>query len=65
MMDRPRPVGLSAVSRAGACGIIETSSGELDAVEDEIRKMRDLTDRPLASTSAGRLSYTMRQSPSS
>jgi len=36
----------SAVSRAGACGIIETSSGELDAVKDEIRKMRDLTDRP-------------------
>jgi enoyl-[acyl-carrier protein] reductase II len=36
----------SAVSRAGACGIIETSSGELDAVKDEIRLMRDLTDRP-------------------
>lgn len=36
----------SAVSRAGACGIIETSSGELDAVKDEIRMMRDLTDRP-------------------
>jgi len=36
----------SAVSRAGACGIIETSSGELDAVKDEIRKMRELTDRP-------------------
>ena len=36
----------SAVSMAGACGIIETSSGELDAVKDEIRKMRDLTDRP-------------------
>ena len=27
-------------------GIIETSSGELDAVKDEIRKMRDLTDKP-------------------
>lgn len=27
-------------------GIIETSSGELDAVRDEIRKMRDLTDKP-------------------
>ena len=26
--------------------IIETSSGELDAVKDEIRKIRDLTDRP-------------------
>ena len=36
----------SAVSRCGACGIIETSSGELDTVKDEIRKMRDLTDRP-------------------
>ena len=36
----------SAVSATGACGIIETSSGELDAVKDEIRKMRDLTDRP-------------------
>src|SRR5918994_4183299 len=36
----------SAVSRCGACGIIETSSGELDNVKDEIRKMRDLTDRP-------------------
>jgi enoyl-[acyl-carrier protein] reductase II len=36
----------SAVSAAGACGIIETSSGELDAVKDEIRAMRDLTDRP-------------------
>ncbi|MFP5487872.1 MAG: NAD(P)H-dependent flavin oxidoreductase, partial [Acidimicrobiia bacterium] len=33
----------SAVSNAGAMGIIETSSGELDAVKDEIRKMRDLT----------------------
>jgi enoyl-[acyl-carrier protein] reductase II len=36
----------SAVSNAGAMGIIETSSGELDVVRDEIRKMRDLTDRP-------------------
>jgi len=34
----------SAVSNAGGMGIIETSSGELDAVKDEIRKMRDLTD---------------------
>ena len=31
----------SAVSNAGGLGIIETSSGELDAVRDEIRKMRD------------------------
>src|SRR5262250_1951400 len=36
----------SAVSNAGAMGIIETSSGELDAVRDEIRKMRVLTDKP-------------------
>lgn len=36
----------SAVSNAGALGIIETSSGELDAVKDEIRKMHDLTDKP-------------------
>ena len=36
----------SAVSNAGGMGIIETSSGELDAVRDEIRKMRDLTDTP-------------------
>jgi len=36
----------SAVSAAGACGVIETSSGELDAVKDEIRKMRDLSDKP-------------------
>jgi enoyl-[acyl-carrier protein] reductase II len=36
----------SAVSNAGGMGIIETSSGELDVVRDEIRKMRDLTDKP-------------------
>ena len=36
----------SAVSNAGGLGIIETSSGELDAIRDEIRKMRDLTDKP-------------------
>ncbi|MFN8640417.1 MAG: nitronate monooxygenase [Candidatus Binatia bacterium] len=36
----------SAVSNAGGLGIIETSSGELEVVKDEIRKMRDLTDRP-------------------
>jgi enoyl-[acyl-carrier protein] reductase II len=36
----------SAVSSAGAMGIIETSSGELDAVREEIRRMRELTDRP-------------------
>ena len=36
----------AAVSEAGAMGIIETSSGELDAVREEIRRMRDLTDKP-------------------
>lgn len=36
----------AAVSEAGAMGIIETSSGELDVIRDEIRRMRDLTDRP-------------------
>jgi len=36
----------SAVSEAGGLGIIETSSGELDAIRVEIRRMRDLTDKP-------------------
>jgi len=36
----------SAVSNAGGLGIIETSSGDLDAVRGEIVKMRDLTDKP-------------------
>jgi enoyl-[acyl-carrier protein] reductase II len=36
----------SAVSNAGGLGIIETSSGQLDDVRDEIRKMRELTDKP-------------------
>ncbi len=36
----------SAVSNAGGLGIIETSSGELDAIREEIRNMRDLTDLP-------------------
>jgi len=36
----------SAVSNAGAMGIIETSSGELDVIREEIAKMKDLTDRP-------------------
>ena len=36
----------SAVSNAGALGIIETSSGRLDEVREEIAKMRDLTDKP-------------------
>jgi len=36
----------SAVSNAGGMGIIETSSGELDAIRAEIRRMRELTDKP-------------------
>jgi enoyl-[acyl-carrier protein] reductase II len=36
----------SAVSNAGGLGIIETSSGELDAVRGEIAAMRRLTDKP-------------------
>jgi enoyl-[acyl-carrier protein] reductase II len=36
----------SAVSEAGGLGIIETSSGELDAVRGEIAKMRELTSKP-------------------
>jgi len=36
----------SAVSAAGALGIIETSSGDLDAFAREVAAMRDLTDRP-------------------
>jgi enoyl-[acyl-carrier protein] reductase II len=36
----------SAVSNAGAMGIIETSSGRLDEVRIEIEKMADLTDKP-------------------
>jgi enoyl-[acyl-carrier protein] reductase II len=36
----------SAVSNAGGLGIIETSSGELDAVREEVGKMRKLTTKP-------------------
>lgn len=36
----------SAVSNAGGMGIIETSSGELDAIRVEIKKMRELTNKP-------------------
>ena len=36
----------SAVSNAGGLGIIETSSGELDAIKVEIAKMRELTKKP-------------------
>ena len=36
----------SAVSNAGGLGIIETSSGELDVIKEEIKKMKTLTDKP-------------------
>ncbi len=36
----------SAVSNAGGLGIIETSSGRLDEVREEVKKMRSLTDKP-------------------
>ena len=36
----------SAVSNAGGMGIIETSSGALDEIREEIKKMRELTDKP-------------------
>ena len=36
----------SAVCEAGALGIIETSSGELDVVREEIKKMWQLTSKP-------------------
>lgn len=36
----------SAVSNAGGLGVIETSSGRLDEVREEVKKMRTLTSRP-------------------
>ena len=36
----------SAVSNAGGFGIIETSSGRLDEVREEVAKMKSLTDKP-------------------
>ena len=36
----------SAFSNAGGMGIIETSSGELDVIREEIKKMKTLTDKP-------------------
>ncbi len=41
-----RSVLASAVSNAGGMGIIETSSGELDIIKEEIKKMKGLTDKP-------------------
>jgi enoyl-[acyl-carrier protein] reductase II len=36
----------SAVSNAGGMGIIETSSGELEAIREEVKSMRRLTSKP-------------------
>src|SRR4051812_6601841 len=36
----------SAMSNAGGLGVIETSSGEVDACMAEIARMRELTDKP-------------------
>ena len=36
----------SAVSNAGGFGIIETSSGQFDAIRGEIARMRERTDKP-------------------
>jgi enoyl-[acyl-carrier protein] reductase II len=36
----------SAVSNAGGLGVIETSSGRLDEVREEVKKMAGLTDKP-------------------
>ncbi len=41
-----RSVLASAVSNAGGMGIIETSSGELDIIKEDIKKMKGLTDKP-------------------
>src|SRR5277367_6555164 len=43
----------SAVSNAGGLGIIETSSGDLEAVRREIEAMRRLTDKPFGVNIAG------------
>ena len=36
----------SAVSNAGGMGVIETSSGALDEIREEVKAMRRLTDKP-------------------
>lgn len=45
----------SAVSNAGGLGIIETSSGEFENIQNEVAKMHDLTDKPFGMNVA--LSY--------
>lgn len=54
----------SAVSRTGALGIIETSSGELDAIRDEIQKMKELVDAPFG-VNIPRLSFVILRSSTS
>src|SRR5437879_7196706 len=41
-----QPQLASAVSNAGVLGIIETSSGRLDEVREEVKLMRTLTKKP-------------------
>ncbi len=36
----------SAFSNAGGMGILETSSGELDIIREEVKRMANLTDKP-------------------
>src|ERR1700743_2666953 len=43
----------SAVSHAGGLGIIETSSGQLGEIREEIAKMRQLTAKPFGVNIAG------------
>jgi enoyl-[acyl-carrier protein] reductase II len=43
----------SAVSNAGGLGIIETSSGQLGEIREEVAKMRSLTDKPFGVNIAG------------
>lgn len=45
----------AAVSNAGGLGIIETSSGDFEAIKLEVQKMRELTDQPFGMNVA--LSY--------
>ena len=44
----------SAVSNAGAIGIIETSSGDFDAIKGEVAKMQEMTDNPFGMNEIGR-----------
>ncbi len=37
---------VAAVSNAGGLGIIETASGEFEIIREEVKKLRDMTDKP-------------------